>query len=46
MMYQIQTSEAAMLKTTKLGRCHDCAQGMFAPVDSGFALYVDDDGRD
>jgi hypothetical protein len=32
--------------TTKLGRCHDCAQGILAPVHTGFSLYRNDEGQD
>jgi hypothetical protein len=32
-------------RTTKHGRCHDCAQGVVFN-DRGFALYIDDDGEE
>jgi len=28
--------------TTKHGRCRDCAQGILAPVQSGFEQYYED----
>jgi hypothetical protein len=28
-------------KTTKLGKCRDCAQGILEPVRAGFALFQD-----
>jgi hypothetical protein len=31
-------------KTTMLGQCADCSQGILEPVHHPFALYVDDDG--
>ena len=33
-------------RTTKLGRCHDCAQGILMPVFDGFSLYRNDEGKD
>jgi hypothetical protein len=33
-------------KTTLLGKCLDCAQGILEPVHHPFALYVDDDGTE
>jgi len=33
-------------KTTKLGRCRDCAQGIIGSVREGFALFCDDDGEE
>lgn len=29
-------------KTTMLGKCHDCAQGVGFPAHTGFALYRTD----
>jgi hypothetical protein len=29
-------------KSTMLGKCHDCAQGVLQPAHSPFKLYVDD----